>query len=368
MSRKRDAGAGAPTPARLKLDPDRCDRCGACLAVCERGALRVAKSYIFVDRRTCNGCYKCAGACPTGAIVQDQRAVTAGPKPQKRARTTTDNARGGGPAGRRGLAPAETSGSVAPKKPVPRPAARASSDARSRAGEVVRWSMLEAGAMLAVVFAGMVLKDVVLNAAWADAMRPTGVVWLRVFVLGIFYLSQVAVVGMFARRRGVDPVSAVRLNAPDLSWRAATWATGAVLVLLMLTRAIGWAYGLAARAAGWEPPVRWSSDLTTVFGPDVAGFALTVLMVVVLGPIVEEVVFRGIIQSAFESRWSPRGAIGASALLFAAYHFNLWLFVPTLVLGAAAGWLVTRTRTLWPAIALHALYNVVPVAIAFLVM
>jgi membrane protease YdiL (CAAX protease family) len=36
-----------------------------------------------------------------------------------------------------------------------------------------------------------------------------------------------------------------------------------------------------------------------------------------------------------------------------------------LVLGVALGWLAWRQRSVWPAIALHSLYNAVAVAAAF---
>lgn len=357
MSRRAGSAArGEPKPARLKLDPDRCDRCGACLAACAPGALKVAKSYIYVDRRTCDGCNACAKACPTGAIAIDAGARTAG-KPVKRDRTT---------AGRESAKGRAKPADAPQRKPRTRAAkARVAASAPASEPGAVAWSTLEALAMLAVVFAGMVVKDAVLNSAWAISLRPTDVVWLRVFVLGAFYTVQISTLYGLAQWRGVDLVSAVRLQTPEVTWASATWAVGAVAGLLVVTRSVGWAYGLAARSVGFEPPVRWSSDITAVFGPDVAGFALSILMVVLVGPVVEEIVFRGVILSALQQRWRMWTAVVASSVLFAAYHFNLWLFVPTLVLAIAAGWLAIRSKTLWPAIVLHALYNAVPVALAF---
>ena len=56
---------------------------------------------------------------------------------------------------------------------------------------------------------------------------------------------------------------------------------------------------------------------------------------------------------------------GVSAVLFAVYHVNAWLFLPMLVFGLALGWLTWTRRSLWPAIAMHVLYNGLAVAAAF---
>jgi membrane protease YdiL (CAAX protease family) len=58
-------------------------------------------------------------------------------------------------------------------------------------------------------------------------------------------------------------------------------------------------------------------------------------------------------------------SIVISAAIFAAYHASLWMLFPMFVLGAAAAWLTWRQRSLWPAIALHVLYNGLAVGFAF---
>lgn len=48
---------------------DKCVVCGACVSVCENGALSLSNGSIAFDREKCTACFKCASACPASAVV-----------------------------------------------------------------------------------------------------------------------------------------------------------------------------------------------------------------------------------------------------------------------------------------------------------
>lgn len=77
----------------------------------------------------------------------------------------------------------------------------------------------------------------------------------------------------------------------------------------------------------------------------------------VLAPVLEEMLFRGVLLRAFLHRYPRWPAIAGSALLFGLAHLNVYQFVVAFFLGLLAGWLVERSRSLLPAIALHAALN-----------
>ncbi len=332
----------AKQAAKLRLSPDRCDRCGRCLDACDAGAIKVGASYIYVDWRKCTGCYSCAEACDRGAI--ERRDGPSRAAPAKRARGAT-------------------SGSA--KKPKKAAKSSASSRGARAAGESTEWSITEAVAILAVVFAAFIGKDVVLNLPGVSAMSPSEAVSARVFVLAVFYAVQVAALWGLARLRGARFADAYGLSRVSVRWRERVGSVALVAGLLVATRVLVLVYQVIVRAAGWQAPVRWNSDLTSVFGPEQAGFVLSVLLVVLVAPLIEEMVFRGVVRGAIDVRWGMWPAVAISAALFAGYHFNAWLIVPTLVLGVATGWLASTRTGLWPAIWLHALFNAVPVVLAF---
>lgn len=95
------------------------------------------------------------------------------------------------------------------------------------------------------------------------------------------------------------------------------------------------------------------------------------LVVVSLGPLVEELLFRGALLSALLRRTSVGWSVAISSLLFACVHLPdlgfLWYAVPNLALLAAAlAWLRLRSGSLWPAVLAHGVNNALAVASWFL--
>jgi membrane protease YdiL (CAAX protease family) len=81
------------------------------------------------------------------------------------------------------------------------------------------------------------------------------------------------------------------------------------------------------------------------------------LLLVILPPVIEETLCRGLLLRAMLRRWSPAWSITASALVFGAMHLNPWQFFFATWLGLVYGWVYHRTRSLGLCIAMHALNN-----------
>ncbi|MCL6265845.1 type II CAAX endopeptidase family protein [Flagellimonas myxillae] len=98
------------------------------------------------------------------------------------------------------------------------------------------------------------------------------------------------------------------------------------------------------------------------------GFGIAVFAVAVLGPIYEEVIFRGVILGSVEKHLGFITANILQASMFAIIHFNLSLFLYYLVFGLITGYYVKRTGGLITGIVLHAINNFfVLVLLSFLV-
>jgi membrane protease YdiL (CAAX protease family) len=85
--------------------------------------------------------------------------------------------------------------------------------------------------------------------------------------------------------------------------------------------------------------------------------ALVLGVVVVLGPLVEELVFRGFLFAAFDRSLSRPWVVLATALLFAAYHLDPLQSLAVLPLGLVLGWLRSATGGIWAGLTLHVVNN-----------
>jgi membrane protease YdiL (CAAX protease family)/NAD-dependent dihydropyrimidine dehydrogenase PreA subunit len=323
----------SPRPTPLRLDSAACDGCGRCVSRCKPQALKVGPGYILVDWPSCDGCGKCVDACDREAIALRSAASDAPVKAATAAKSAT------------GSKPAAPVKSAAPAKPAA-PATRAPG------GPARDWSLPEAVLTVLFAFALYLTMQVVPREV---THAP---VWSGVALLA-YYAAIAGLLFFLARRRGASMRSAFRLDvAPEWSslGLAAAVAVGCWLV------SVG--YYAVVRLTGLKPPVADGPDMVTLFGPGAAGLALTMLVLAVIGPVLEEMLLRGTVLGALRSRFGPWPAIAVSAVAYAFLHASLWSLLPFAVLGVALGWLAVRSRSLWPAVAAHVLYNAVFVGAA----
>lgn len=92
--------------------------------------------------------------------------------------------------------------------------------------------------------------------------------------------------------------------------------------------------------------------------PDYTGRGLwTVVTVVVLAPVLEELLCRGILLESLRARYGVVTALWASSLFFAAIHLHITLALNALVLGMILGFIYLRTDSLYATILLHGFHN-----------
>ena len=101
----------------------------------------------------------------------------------------------------------------------------------------------------------------------------------------------------------------------------------------------------------------FSGIMSSQFGLLAVGF---------IGPIAEEVVFRGAILRRLLDFYGNRGkwtAIVLTALLFGAVHGNLVQGINAFTLGLLLGWMYSRTRSIVPGIVFHIVNNTISVIV-----
>jgi uncharacterized protein len=215
-------------------------------------------------------------------------------------------------------------------------------------------------------------------------------VWTAVLVLVVFYglqlLMGVLVVGIAGAEVLKDPHVAVlvaagalaatiawlvRLKALDLrslmhDSRSSVQAVIAVLVAPTLLASCGAAILLTTLEVWlmrWFPPPQAEYELFLALA---RGGGLTMVLLCLVAPVLEEMLFRGIVLRSFLKQYPPLTAMVLSALIFAIAHFRIYQSVAALVVGLMLAWLYVRTRSLWAPIMAHGFYNASALAFSWL--
>ena len=86
------------------------------------------------------------------------------------------------------------------------------------------------------------------------------------------------------------------------------------------------------------------------------------ITIVIAAPILEELIFRGIILDGLLKRYSPLRSILMSSILFGVVHLNPWQFISAFIIGVFSGWVYYKTRKLTLSILIHFVNNLMAFA------
>ncbi|MBX3610839.1 MAG: CPBP family intramembrane metalloprotease [Hydrogenophaga sp.] len=148
--------------------------------------------------------------------------------------------------------------------------------------------------------------------------------------------------------------------SPSSPWATLFLVVPAVLLLVPLILHLN--FWSSAILECVFPLSRWEAQ---AFDHMAADDLATLIATGMLAPVLEEMLFRGVLLRGFLERYPRWPAIATSALFFGVMHLNIYQFVLAFWLGLLLGWLYERTRSLMPSIALHAAVNLSVLAIGW---
>jgi membrane protease YdiL (CAAX protease family) len=129
-------------------------------------------------------------------------------------------------------------------------------------------------------------------------------------------------------------------------------------LMLIPLQILVWGYGWILGDAGYNAPTNpfmhfsGGADLLAIF-----------TAVVILAPLIEEIFFRGYLFKLFQDKLGNNPAIALTAILFAAVHFNIYTFLPILIMGGLMGWARKRSGSIVPSLIFHALNNFIAMSV-----
>lgn len=209
---------------------------------------------------------------------------------------------------------------------------------------------------LVTVVVGLILSVLLLGAVYASREGdPT----TRDTLLVATILSGLMIAGAWAfgagkYRTGWRSLGFVPASGPR--------AFGLAALALIGSLAFTGVYGLLVDAAGIDalrPP-----EVPEVFLGKGLGLLGTVLVLAFVGPLAEEVFFRGFAYGALKNRFAPTTAILISAAIFGVLHGELGVLVPIFATGVALAWVYERTGSIWPGLAAHSAQNLLALTLA----
>lgn len=176
---------------------------------------------------------------------------------------------------------------------------------------------------------------------------------LNPWVLGTVNTLSAAIVVFLALRRTRESPAQFFTIRP-VSWRlvapAVVTAIGLGVVLDQIDTVLVDVF--ARFSVKFEDPLH-----AGIFAASPLGTALTL---VVVAPLTEEYLMRGLVLRGLLRRYAPRIAILISAVLFGLMHANLRQFIVGLVVGGAFGWWYYRTASVALPLLGHAIFNLLP--------
>jgi membrane protease YdiL (CAAX protease family) len=161
---------------------------------------------------------------------------------------------------------------------------------------------------------------------------------LRLFVTEIAFIAIPAAIILRMHRKTLD---VKQFSIPNVGRFSLTILIGGCVALIAVYQ------GIAFRKV--------------LLGVDTSGIDVTAsfpfLVLVLLAPLCEELLFRPVIQSGLARHWSNCTAVILTAVLFSLFHLSLIRFAETFLVGLFAGIVFLKTRQFWCPVAVHLIVN-----------
>lgn len=213
---------------------------------------------------------------------------------------------------------------------------------------------------VAALFVGLVgaligLLALLGEARLATAMPETGATedpLGALAALAATFAVMVPAVGLAVVRHGRHAVALLGLDRPGGRW---LWILPIITLILSFAGddAILW---LVHQVLEEEPEPSIVALMASLATTPLLTL-LTVLVAGVIGPVAEELIFRGLIYGYVEGRFGGVAAVIVSAVLFAAAHVEPAHVAVVLPMGLLFGWARMRSKSTWPTIAAHVANN-----------
>jgi len=230
---------------------------------------------------------------------------------------------------------------------------------------IVPWTLVDVAEAVAILLFTMVLGGLIAPSAVGMGGEQASSL-TRAVLLAVQYVVVVGVtIGVIiwrVRQRSLRPARPLGLRGRGWARLVgigiagyAVFLTGLMLVAVVIGSLFGGVVSLAQTTEEIIGSARTPAEI-----------GLYLVLVCVLAPIAEEIIFRGYLYGGLRRFFPLRHAIILASALFAAVHLNTDAFIVVGLIGALLCYLYERTRSLVPGIVAHAIHNGLVLAVMLL--
>jgi membrane protease YdiL (CAAX protease family) len=229
------------------------------------------------------------------------------------------------------------------------------------------WSLTDCQPIL-LVLVGAFLFSLLVQAVWlASAADSASARTAHLVVVQslLFHWTGLLTVAWFLRRRRLPWRSAFGLEPATLG---RDLGRGLLVLAGTMPILVGSAviYNLFLQLFGFQPSLQ---EVAFIISGETSPWlrAYFIFLAVVLAPVVEEILFRGMLLPALAKRFGAAAAVVVIAVVFAAIHAHVPSLVPLFVLSTSLSLAYIGTGSLAASIIMHAIFNSITVSLLFAV-
>ncbi|MFA5336145.1 MAG: type II CAAX endopeptidase family protein [Candidatus Omnitrophota bacterium] len=229
----------------------------------------------------------------------------------------------------------------------------------------VKWGIIDIFRIIIVFyFLGYLLQGIELAGAGFMGVKDVDEKLFTVINATLMDIAGLLIVLYFVLRKFKGRCADLGLAAKNI-FRDIKIGLGGYLMLIPLLAVIMIFVLLALRIFNYEPNETKALEILYETNRPKLLLVLTGL-VTLLGPVMEELFFRGFAYPVVKKKIGARNAIILVSLVFSMLHLNIVSFFPIFALGMLLAYLYEKTGSLIPCIAVHVVHNTAVVFFVFL--
>jgi len=213
---------------------------------------------------------------------------------------------------------------------------------KQASGLLLKLILLSIPLAIPLVFIGLILKNMEIEQSITD---------------GLIFLSLYIVLFVITIRIGLQRIRSA--NDPDFKLKIESVSAPVIFISIIVIIA------LIIISEPLSLLIPMPDSVKAYFEKMIQPNILSFISVAVAAPILEEILFRGIILEGFLQNYSPQKAIIWSAVLFGVFHLNPWQAIGAIIFGLFFGWLYWKTNSIIPGIILHFVNNFAAFVLTF---